>query len=143
MKRLFSTIVSFKNTSFLRDLERETLERYAQKSFIVHEVTEYMQAMNRNSRNIESGTTVTKCLKIAHNCVDQVNQKVGKRLDESEINLRRESKKYIDRFQRMMLSNNRSQWYALVYKQMMSQAKQDVNSSNEHPLKAIGKFIIQ
>jgi len=67
-----------------------------------------MQAMNRNSRNIESGTTVTKCLKIAHNCVDQVNHKVGKRLDESEINLRRESKKYIDRFQRMMLSNNRS-----------------------------------
>jgi len=122
MKRLFSTIVSFKNTSILRDLERETLEHYAQKSFIVHEVTEYMQAMNRNSRNIESGTTVTKCLKIAHNCVDQVNHKVGKRLDESEINLRRESKKYIDRFQRMMLSNNRSQWYALVYKQMMSQA---------------------
>ncbi len=64
-------------------------------------------------------------------------------MDESEVDLRRESKKYIDRFQRMMLSNNMSQWYALVYKQMMSQAKQDINSSKEHPLKAIAKFIFQ
>jgi len=79
-----------------------------------------MQAMNRSSRNIENGTTVTKCLKIAHNCVDHVNEKMGKKLDESEVNLRRESRRYIDRFQRMMLSNNRSQWYALVYKQTMS-----------------------
>ena len=72
-KRLFSSIISFKNNSIIRDLERETVQLYAQKQIIVPEVTEYLQAMNRASRNIENGATVTKCLKIAHNCVDHVN----------------------------------------------------------------------
>ncbi len=120
-KRLFSTLSCFRTILF-RDLERETAERFAASkgTIKVPETIEYMQVMNREMRNIEDGATITKCLKISHSCVDHVNQRVGKRLEESEVNLRRESQKYIDRFQRMMLSSKRSEWYALVYKQTMS-----------------------